>query len=136
MTQQPGNNQPQAGAPGRLVDPDCTADERTYALFLHLSLLGHFVLPVFSFVITVILWQVKKSESPFLDDHGREATNFQLSYAVYTVILAVLGALTCGIGWLVLSLLFIPALIGMVFAAVAANRGEFYRYPMTIRMLS
>jgi uncharacterized Tic20 family protein len=128
---------------GRAYDPDTTDDERTYALFMHLSLMAHLVLTFFAIAIPIVMWQTKKESSPFLDDHGREALNFQISILIWAIVLpilvAIVGVLTCGIGLILLIpaalLPYILGLIGMIQAAMAANRGEFYRYPMTFRFV-
>ena len=125
----PINNQ------GRAFDPDATSDERSYALFMHLALLGHMVIPFFTILVPIIMWSTKKEESPFIDDHGREAINFQISLLIYSVIWIPIGFLTCGIGFFLAFLPYVLGLIGMIQASIAANRGEFYRYPMTIRFL-
>ncbi|MCA9304057.1 MAG: DUF4870 domain-containing protein [Phycisphaerales bacterium] len=137
------NPEPPVNAMGRAYDPDATSDERTYAMFIHLSLLGHIVLTVIAIAIPIIMWAVKKSESPFLDDHGREAINFQISLLIWSLVLpviaAIVGFLTCGVGFVLLVpaalLPYILGLVGMIQASIAANRGEFYRYPMTMRFL-
>ena len=129
---------------GRAYDPDVTDDERTYAMFMHLSLLAHMVLTIIAIAVPIIMWASKKDRSPFLDDHGREAINFQISLIIWSVLLpilaALIGVLTCGVGLILLIpaaiLPYILGLIGMIQATVAANRGEFYRYPMTFRFLS
>ena len=41
---------------GRAYDPDATDDERTYALFMHLTLLGHVVLSLLAIIAPVIMW--------------------------------------------------------------------------------
>jgi len=143
MTQAPHQDQhapyraPPINPRGRAFDPDATDDERTYALLIHLSLLAHAVAMLFAFAIPVIMWQIKKDESPFLDDHGREAVNFQISLLIWTIIFTgisvPLGFITCGIGWGASVIPAVIGLIGMIQAAIAANRGEFYRYPMTFR---
>ena len=124
---------------GRAYDPDATNDERTYALFMHLSLLAHIVLTLFAILIPIIMWQVKKDESPFIDDHGREAVNFQISLIIWSIIFTVvsipLGFLTCGVGFAIALVPYIIGLIGMIQSAQAANHGEFYRYPMTFRLI-
>lgn len=128
---------------GRAYDPDTTDDERTYALLLHLSLLAHIVLTFIAILIPIIMWQVKKNDSPFLDDHGREAVNFQISLIIWSIVLpaiaALVGVITCGVGLILLIpaalLPYIVGIIGMIQAAQAANRGEFYRYPMTFRLV-
>jgi uncharacterized Tic20 family protein len=136
--QQP-NPQPPVNSFGKAYDPDTTSDERSYALFLHLSLLGHIVLSIIAIAVPIIMWASKKDESPFLDDHGREAINFQITLIIYSflfVILAIpIGFLTCGVGFVVAFFPYVLGLVGMIKAATAANRGEFYRYPMTIRFI-
>lgn len=129
--------EPPLNAQGNAFDPDASSDERTYALFLHLSLLLHIPLSLLAIIVPVIMWNIKKAESPFLDDHGREAINFQITLIIYSFLFTILaipvGLLTCGIGFSLALFPYILGLIGMIKAAIAANRGEFYRYPMTFR---
>jgi len=143
MSEHPGDDaDPTAGAPpvndrGRHYDPDAPDDERTYAVFMHLSLLAHLAISFLALIVPVIMWIVKKDGSPFLDDHGREAINFQLTLLIYMILMIPIGLLSCGVGFVVVPLaVYVLALIGMIQASMAANRGEFYRYPMTIRLLS
>lgn len=136
--QQPDNHRtPPVNEQGRAFDPDATSDERTFALLMHLSLLGHIVLSGLAIIAPIIMWNIKKNDSPFLDDHGREALNFQITLIIYTILIVPAGILTCGLGFIVFPIgLYVLALIGMIKAATAANRGEFYRYPMTIRFIN
>jgi uncharacterized protein len=112
-------------------DEHADSGERTYALFNHLvGLVSLFdVFGVMSIVGTLIMWQVRKHDSPFLDDHGREALNFQLSITLF----AFLGIATLGIVTLAA---YILRIVGCIKAATAANKGEFYRYPCCIRFIS
>lgn len=120
---------------GRAYDPDASVDERSYALWMHLSLLAHLVISVFAIAIPIIMWQVKKEESSFLDDHGREALNFQITLVIYTICLVPIAVCTLGVGAVLILGIYILAIIGMIQASTAANRGEFYRYPMTMRFV-
>lgn len=113
------------------------ADDRSYATFTHVVPLvshlgGPFILPL---VAAVIMWQIKKDQSPFLDDHGRESTNFQLSLLIYAVLIIPLAVMTCGMGALLAIPLLVLNIVGCVLAAKAAHRGEYYRYPMSIRVV-
>jgi len=119
---------------GALRDLDATSDERTYALFTHLAgLLSLADLgALVGLIATLIMWLVKKDQSPFIDDHGREAMNFQLSLLIYFLIAAILAIPTLGLSLLALIALRV---YGCIRAAIAANRAEFYRYPMCIRFL-
>jgi len=121
------------GGSGRLRDPSVTSDERTFALFEHLSFFAWLVwVPV---IVTLILWLVKKGDSPFIDDHGRESINMQLSMLLYSLVGTVLGFLTCGVAWFVAGAILIAAIVFSILGAAAANRGEYYRYPAVIRFL-
>lgn len=113
------------------IDDEATSGERTYALWTHLSAGLFFVTGVLVFQ-ALILWLIRKNDSPFLDDHGREALHFQLSLVIYAIGASIL---TLGIGFLVVfPVLVVLGLIGSIRAAKAANRGEYYRYPMTLRL--
>lgn len=129
---------------GRAVAAHVTDDEKTWSLIMHLTLLGHLVVPYFAIIAPIVMWMNKKNESQYIDDHGREAINFQISVLIYSIVLPIvaglIGVITCGVGMLLLIpaafLPYILGLIGMVMAAMAAGRGEFFRYPMTIRFLT
>ncbi len=122
----------------RVHDPGATESERTYTMFLHLvGLLSmmEWITSIISLIVTWIMWAKRKDESPFLDDQGKEAMNFQLSLLLW----AVIGVVTAGLGVGALILGFgIPILrvVGCVRGAIAANKGEYYRYPMTFRFIS
>lgn len=112
-------------------------NDRSYAMFQHLvPLIAHLGGPiVVPIIAAVIMWQLKKDQA-FLDDHGREATNFQVSMALYTlVIIPIAAIITCGIG----AVLYIPLIVlniyGSVRGAMAANKGEYFRYPMCLRLV-
>jgi uncharacterized protein len=127
-----GMSDGQGGTP-RHVDPDVTADQRTYALFMHLSLiLANVAIPI---VPALILWLIKRKESAFLDDHGREALNFQISLLIYFCVSLVL-VMACFVGVIGIAAVYVLGIVGMVMAASAANRGEYYRYPATLRLIT
>jgi uncharacterized Tic20 family protein len=119
---------------GRVVDPDAAEWERTYSMFTHLSLLAfHVALPVLP---ALVLWLIKRDRSPFVDDHGREAVNFQLSLVLYALVAVPLaGLVTCGLGFLLWLPVYALGMVGMILASIAAHKGQYYRYPATIRFL-
>ena len=94
-----------------------------------------------SFVGPLIVYLVKKDAHPFVADQGREALNFNLSVLIYSVVGVIA---TFILVFILIGLLLIPVLIAMgiawlvfvIIAAVKANQGETYRYPLTIRMVS
>lgn len=131
-------------AQDRLVDHEADHSERQYAMWLHLSLLGHLIAPVVMFIVPLVLWLTRKDDSPFVDDHGKETLNFHITLAIYALLLpavgAIVGLLLCGVGMVftipaAIALPYVLGIIGMIAASRAAARGEYYRYPMTIRFL-
>ncbi|GJM18933.1 MAG: membrane protein [Phycisphaeraceae bacterium] len=133
------NAAPPVNERGRVVDADAPDDERTFGMLGHLSVLGHLVISGFAIIVPIVMYQSKKKDAPFAADHLREAINFQISLIIYTVALAIFSVVTIGIGLILAAPLgvgvYILGLIGVIQASMAANRGEYYRYPMTIRFL-
>lgn len=108
--------------------------ERTYSMFLHLSLLlSHFAIP--PVIAALVLWLMKREQSQFVDDHGKEAINFQLSMLCYAGAATVVGFLTCSVGWLFFIPIYALGLIGLILGAIAANKGRYFRYPACIRFI-
>jgi uncharacterized Tic20 family protein len=113
---------------------------RQWALVAHLSALGGLVLGL-NWLGPLIVYLVKKDEHPFIADQAREALNFNLSFFLYTVVgfVATFVLILVLVGLLLIPLLFALMVVWIVLvivAAVRANRGEAYRYPLTIRFLS
>lgn len=137
-------NEFSTNAQDRLVDHEATDSERNIAMWMHLSLLGNLFAPVVIFVVPLVLWLTRREDSPFIDDHGKETLNFHITLLLYVLALpvvgAIVGALLCGVGLIVtipvsIALPYVLGVIGMIMAAKAAHRGEYYRYPMSIRFI-
>ena len=110
------------------------ANVRTWSAFIHASaLLGVFMHFPGHLIPPLILWLIKRDESPELDAHGKEAVNFQLSMLIYDAIAVILCFILIGIP--ILILLWILNTIFVIIAAIQASDGKFYRYPMTIRFI-
>ncbi|MBS3763452.1 MAG: DUF4870 domain-containing protein [Planctomycetes bacterium] len=87
------------------------------------------------FLGPLIIWLVKKDDSDFVDDQGKEALNFQLTLLIaYIISFGPLNLLFC-IGSIIGTVIWIVALIFSIMATVRAKNGELYRYPINIRMI-
>lgn len=104
-----------------------TKDERTMAMLCHLLTF------VAGFIGPLIIWLVKKEESPFVDDHGKAALNFQISLFIYMMISVVLMLVIVGI--FTAMALGLLSVVCTIIAAVRAHNGEHYKYPLAIRFL-
>lgn len=110
-----------------------TPEQRQMGMFIHLSLLAYaFVFPVGA-IAPILLWQLNKDKMPALEAHGKMATNFMISLAIYFAVSFVLAFVLIGfLGFLVFGLM---ALIFPIVGAVKANNGELWEYPLTIKFL-
>jgi hypothetical protein len=110
-----------------------SSDERMWGMLCHLSSLAGSVIPMGNIVGPLVVWMIKKDEYAFVDDQGKESLNFQISVAIYFVAAIALSFLMIGIPFLFAVPIF--GLVMSVIAAVKANGGEYYRYPLTIRFV-
>jgi uncharacterized Tic20 family protein len=86
-------------------------------------------------IAPLIIWQVKREQSKYLDWHGKEAVNFQITAFIAWCITAVFAFVTCGVGNLLFLPLFVGVVVCVILAAVRANEGKCWRYPLTIRLV-
>ena len=116
-----------------IVDPT-DKDTNTWAMFTHLSALSGWIGVPFGHIVgPLILWLIKKDQSPVLDAHGREALNFQISSVIYGIIAAIL--LIVLVGFVLVPIVVVGNIVLTIVGAIKANNGELYRYPLTIRFL-
>ena len=108
-----------------LIPP--TQEEKTLALIAHV--LGFFG----SFIVPLIIYLLKKDESPFIREHAKEALNFHISMAIYYIISIILILILVGL----LGVIFLGtfSLVVSVVATIKAMDGKPYRYPLCIRFI-
>jgi uncharacterized Tic20 family protein len=139
-------------------------DEKTWAMWCHLTaFVGLVGVPLGHIIGPMVVWQMKKDDSAFVDASGKESLNFHISLTLYTFVAIVVLLvffftsiyLTAGAAgehvapgtWLplllggflgpLLGLLIFP-LLGVIFTvvgAIKAANGELYHYPFAIRFL-
>ena len=114
--------------------PGLRDDDRTMAMLCHL--LGIFT----GFLGPLVIWLVRKDQSPFVDHHGREALNFQITLML---VMLALGGVTFILMFVLVGILLVPLLVAIplvalvfeIMAAVAAQHGDWHRYPFNIRLV-
>lgn len=103
-------------------------DEKLLGIVMHvLCLIG------FPIIGPLVVWLMKKDQSRYLDQQGRELLNFQISYCIYGIISAVLTAILIGIPLLVA--VAVASVVLTIIGIVKAADGTIYRFPLTIRIL-
>lgn len=140
--EQPVGGPAQPFPAGRGPAPMTPSDETTWSTVSHLSWLAGSLVAL-PFLGPLVLFLVLKDRGPYVRHHTVEALNFQLSLLVYGLGLSVVGGLlsvvTLGLLVPVWALaggaLLVAGVVLTVMAAVAASRGQWYRYPLTIRFV-
>lgn len=122
-----------------------SAEQRQWAMFAHLSaLLGGLVTSGWAgsigfFIGPLVIWMMKKDTMPFVGDQAKEALNFAITVSLACFVLLMLTILSLGIGALLtvplMMIIGITALILIIIAAVKANEGVAYRYPLALRLV-
>jgi uncharacterized Tic20 family protein len=101
----------------------------------NMAMLAHLLGALLGFLGPLIIWLMKKDESPFVDDQGKEALNFQLTLLIFHVVGWFLAGITCMILIPIPMVVLVLQLVFGIIGATTANKGEYYRYPLTIRMI-
>lgn len=119
------------------------SEERTWAMWSHLGpllmgvaamLVTAGALSIFTFVFPLIVMNTIGSRSARVRAHAVESLNFQLSILIYGIVSFVLIFVL--VGFVLLPIVGVMWLVFTIIGAVRASRGEEYRYPLTIRMVS
>ena len=114
--------------------PSASSDIRTWCVLCHAAaLLGLFFHFLGHLLGPLIVWLVKRGDSPEVDAHGKESLNFQISMLIYDAIAAILCIVLIGIP--ILIALWVLNTVLVIIASIQASEGKFYRYPITIRLI-
>ncbi|AGI26711.1 DUF4870 domain-containing protein [Pseudomonas sp. MT3] len=108
-------------------------EARQWAMFCHFAAFLCFVFPFGNLIGPLIVWQIKRESDPFVDRQGKEAMNFQITVTLAILISCLLMLVV--VGFFLLGLVSIGALVLTIIAGIKANEGVEYRYPFTWRPL-
>lgn len=117
------------------ADLALTETDKTTAMFCHLIAFAGVVIP-FPFVNVIgplVLWLTQKDKSAYIDHHGKESLNFQITVAIASAIAFL--TIFILVGFLLLPAVAIYAIVMTIIAAIKAKEGVNYRYPYTLRLV-
>ena len=106
-------------------------EDKTFGMLAHL--LGAFT----SFIGPLVIWLIKKDDSPFVDDQGKESVNFQITIGIaYLVwigvsVIPILGCFTTLLG----PVIWVGEVVFSILGCIKANEGQAYRYPCALRLI-
>ena len=113
-----------------MIDTDTTiaADDKNIAVITHLAGM------LFSIIPALLVWLLKRNDNAYVADQAREALNFQITVLIAQAVSGILIFVV--IGFLFLGLVWLANIFFCIMAAIAASKGEHYRYPLTLRLIS
>lgn len=123
-------------------DTQPSSEQQTWRVLAHASAFVQ-LLGIPSVIGPLVIWLVRRDD-PMVEPHARAALNFQLSLLIYFLVgggVAVIAFLTIigiGVALLIAAVLFVLFILELVFAlmaTLAASRGEFYVYPMSLQLI-
>ncbi|HEY9268497.1 MAG TPA: DUF4870 domain-containing protein [Methylotenera sp.] len=89
---------------------------------------------LFSFIPSLIVWLLKKDDSEYIATQAKEALNFQITLLLAQFVAYVLIFIL--VGFLLLGLIWIFNVVFCIIAAISSSKGEYYRYPLTLRLIN
>ena len=107
--------------------PMSPADEKLWSTLIHVG--GIF----FSFLPALIGYLVLKDRGPFVREHTRAALNFQITLIFAYILGGILSIIV--VGFLLIVAAGVLNIVFSILAAIAANNGQAYRYPMAIELV-
>lgn len=121
-------------SPAYESQPVASKEQTTWALAAHLSgLLPYVGIPFGNIIAPLAIWLMNRDKMPFVDDQAKEAINFQLTITLYAIISGVL--ILAIVGFVLLPVVIVFDVVASIIAAIKAQQGIAYRYPMTIRFI-
>ncbi|PFG43641.1 hypothetical protein ATJ88_2347 [Isoptericola jiangsuensis] len=127
--------------------PLSRSDERLWAIFAHVGplVLAALSVGLLGVLAPLVIWLVLRDRSAYVAEQAKEALNFQIGVLLATVVglflrnvlghVPLIGWLFGATGWVLLTVVWLGALVLAILAAVAVNRFEHYRYPLSLRLV-
>ena len=110
-----------------------TPDDRTWGMLCHLLAFAGYLIPFGHIIGPLVIWLLKKEQSPFVDDQGKESINFQITMTIaVAVVVALMFVL---IGFVLMPIVVVADIVLVIVATVKANQGIAYRYPFCLRLI-
>jgi uncharacterized Tic20 family protein len=100
----------------------------------NIATVTHLAGTVFSFIPALIIWAVKKDDSPYIADQAKEALNFQITVLIAQCIAGALILIL--VGFALLGIIWLANIVLCIIAAISTSKGETYRYPLTLRLIN
>ena len=124
---------PPADAHEEAPGSEVSEEDRTWGILAHAGGFAGLAVPFGNVLAPLVVWLVKKDESRFVDENGKRALNFQLTWSVILLVTAL--SVLVGVGLVLFPLAMLAWLILTVLGTVKASESKVYDYPLTIHFV-
>lgn len=123
-----------AAAPASAAHPSGLPETiRNWAMLAHLGGLLWLFTGIGGVIAPLVIWLIQKEKSPFIDRHGKESVNFQITMLIASVIFALLAMIVVGCFLLVAQMVLM--VVQIIQASMAAKDGKEFRYWLCLRLI-
>jgi uncharacterized protein len=106
-----------------------TSDERTFAILSHILA----IVPGIGIFGPLVIWLIKKDESPFVEANAKESLNFQLTMLIAYVVSWILVIVLIGV--MLFFVIWVLNIVLVIVASVKTSENKIYRYPFNLRLI-
>lgn len=116
------------------VEYEVSSDDQTWGIITHAAAFVGFVIPLGNILGPLVVWAIKKDESRFVDENGKQVLNFQITWTIFLIVSGL--TIFIVIGFLLLPLVALGWLILMIIGIIRASNDEVYDFPLTLDLIS
>ncbi len=109
-------------------------EEKNWAMACHLATLIGIIIPFGNVIAPLVIWLMKKDQMPMVDREGKKSLNFQILMTICMVVAFLLMFVL--IGFILLPIIGILAIVFAIIAAVKVSNGVDYQYPVNVKFIS
>ncbi len=102
-----------------------TNDEKNLAMLANLLGITFFAGPL-------VMWLIFREKGGFVEQHAKEVLNFGITWTIPLIISSITCCFNFFLSWIVVLIVAVFCIIG----AIKASKGEFYKYPMCLRLVN
>lgn len=123
-----------------------TDEGKMYAIIAHIGavVVGIFTGGFLGFVAPLVIMFMAKDKDPWAAEQAKESLNFQLMILIFSIVTFVatiiLSILTFGLAIFIIApialIVGLAALVLIIMATIAVSKGQSYRYPINLRLVS
>jgi uncharacterized protein len=106
-----------------------TSDERTFAILSHILA----IVPGIGIFGPLVIWLIKKDESPFVEANAKESLNFQLTMLIAYVVSWILVIVLIGV--MLFFVIWVLNIVLVIVASIKTSENKIYRYPFNLRLI-